>query len=94
MTTQSLQLLQTEVLDRNVDHHLPALLGPGQHAEVELVVDARNQVPGHLHVELDHVGAVEDGVLEAGQGVLPDVGAVLALYRRCLDCTTRHITWV
>ena len=75
MNLESLELRQGEILDGDVQHDVPALLGPGLHAQPELVVDHRHQVLRHLDVELHHVGPVLYGVLHGGEGVLLDGAA-------------------
>ena len=72
---EALELGQTEILDRNVQHDVSALLAPRLNTQPELVVDHWHQVLRHLHVELHHVGPVLDGVPHGGQGVLLDGAA-------------------
>ena len=45
---ESLQLLELEVLDWNLQHELAPSLGPGLHTQLELVEQDRHQVPADL----------------------------------------------
>ena len=46
---ESLQLLELEILDRNLEHELSPRLGPGLHTQLELVKQDRHQVPTDLN---------------------------------------------
>ena len=47
---ESLQLLELEILDRNLQHELSPRLGPGLHTQLELMEQDRHQIPA----DLDH----------------------------------------
>ena len=55
VASQALQLLQPQVLDGHLQHHLLVLLRLGHNTDLELVVDARNEVFGDLDIKLHHV---------------------------------------
>ena len=59
---QTLQLLQPEVLDGNLQHHLLVLLRLRHNADLELVVDAGHQVSRDLHIKLNHVSTWQESV--------------------------------
>ena len=46
---ESLQLLELEILDRNLEHELSPRLGPGLHTQLKLVKQDRHQVPTDLN---------------------------------------------
>ena len=59
-----MELINGEILDRNLEHDLAAVLGLGLHAQPELVVDDRHQVRGHLQY----------------QGIIRNVGIFISIY--------------
>merc|ERR1719234_1351247 len=71
-----------------------ALLGFGEYAEVKLVVDTGLLVSRQLHVKLNHVSPMIDGVLHAGQCVLPYMGTMLSLGVRVTQASMSHIQTV
>ena len=61
VTSQTLQLLQPQVFDGHLQHHLLVLLCLRDDTDLKLVVDAGNKVPGDLHVKLHHVSTFSLG---------------------------------
>ena len=45
---ESLELLELEILDRNLQHELSPGLGPGLHTQLELMEENRHQISADL----------------------------------------------